>query len=237
VCVVDATNGDVTLAHVGAKLGATALNVQGNIASSEGQKGKTARLRFDSEAARIDDLLRLFSSAARPALVGPMTLRADVVVPPGDEPFLKKLALDGSFGIERANFTSAATQQKVDELSARARGEKPKDDGPPPNRVVSHLGGSVSLRGGVAKLTALTFAVPGANANGAGTYNVITHRIDVQGKISMDAGLAKAAGGIKSILLKPIELFLRKNRRGGSVVGVALTGTNSDPEFSLRLTK
>jgi hypothetical protein len=193
-------------------------------------------LQFRSKQARIDDLLHLFTRTPRPALAGPIVLRGVVVAPPGDAPFLRKLRLQGSFEIEGAGFTAPRTQNKVDEFSTRARGEQvEEEEGKYPDRVQSSLGGKVMLRDGVAQLSEAWFRVPGAIARGSGTYNVITKRVDLKGPLSLDASLSEAAGGIKSILLKPLELFLKKNGSGGAVVPVTVTGTASQPSFRMHL--
>jgi hypothetical protein len=71
------------------------------------------------------------------------------------------------------------------------------------------------------------FEVPGATARGGGTYDVISNQVNLKGALSRDVGLSQMTGGLKSILLKPLELFMRKNNRGGSVVPVSVTGTVS----------
>jgi hypothetical protein len=226
----------VILEDVEAEFLRTTLRVRGRVASEPGQPGKTATLRFNSDRARIEDLLRLFTSSPRPALAGPMVLRADVAAPPGDAPFLKKLRLDGGFRIRDAQFTAPGTQDKLHKLSARARGsevdEDAKDD---PENVSAHLKGSVALSDGIARLSDVSFEFSGATARGGGTYNVISKRVNLNGALSLRVALSEMTGGLKSILLKPLELFMRKNKQGGSIVPVSITGTPTRPVFKLHV--
>ena len=51
-------------------------------------------------------------------------MHAHVVLPPKQEPFLKRVQLQGDFTINGAEFTKRTTQEKLNELSSRARGQK-----------------------------------------------------------------------------------------------------------------
>jgi hypothetical protein len=237
-CTVNAVTGDVVLEAVEARFLGTMLRVDGRVASEPGKPGKTATLQFTADRARIEDLLRLFTSSPRPALSGPIMLRADVTAPPGDAPFLKRLRLNGGFQIQQAHFMTPGTRDKVDELSARARGEKPDKNGADgPGIVTANLRGTALLRGGVARLSDVVFEVPGATARGGGTFDVISKQVNLKGALSLDVGISEMTGGFKFILLKPVELFMRKNSRGGSVVPVVITGTASRPVFKWSLTR
>jgi hypothetical protein len=52
----------------------------------------------------------------------------------------------------------------------------------------------------------------------------------------MRATLSKAAGGIKSVILMPLDPFFKKNG-AGAIVPVRITGTYSHPVFKALLTK
>jgi hypothetical protein len=209
----------------------------GSLASEAGRQGKTLSLDLNSREARIQDLLRLFVKADPPPLNGPIIFRAHVVLPPGKEPFLKRVRLEGDFGIMDAQFTRPRTQGKVEELSERARGKKKnEEEEEDPEHTVSNLKGHVILRDGTAIFSNASFSVPGAFARMQGTYNLITQRINLYGTLAMQASLSKAAGGIKSILLKPLDPFFRKGH-AGAVIPVQITGTYSHPSFHVSLTK
>jgi hypothetical protein len=230
--LVNGLNGDVALQQVDARFLNTALIASGTIA---GEKGKTATIDFIGDRARIQDVLLLFTSGDSPALNGPVTLRARAVLPPGEGKFLRKLRFDATFGIEDARFTKAKTQAKVNELSARSRGQDTGEDEPTPTSVVSDLKGSVRMRDGVAHLSGVSFAVPGAQAMGAGQYNLLTKRVDLHGKIRMDATVSEASGGgLKSILLKPFNALF-KGKKADAVLPVSVTGYYPRPKFGVSL--
>jgi hypothetical protein len=217
----------------------THLSVVGAIQSEAGARGKTVALDFTSEQARIQDLLRLFTRDDRPALNGPIALRAHVELPPGSERFLRRLRLTGAFGIEDARWTRARTQTKINELSARARGDKEKlEDGGAQQleRVVSDLKGAVSMRNGVAVLSRVSFRVPGATATGGGTYDVISKHVNLRGTVSMAADASEAASGFKSILLRPFNrLFRRNKKQKGATLPVSVTGQYPHPRYRVGL--
>jgi hypothetical protein len=235
---VNGLSGDVLLESVEADFLETHLSVAGAIHTKAGEREKTVSLDFAGEQARIQDLLKLFTKAGEPALNGPIALRAHVELPPGDEAFLRRLRLDGVFGIDDARWTRARTQTKIDELSARARGDKKqlKDGGAQLERVVSDLKGTVSMRNGVAALSGVSFRVPGATATGGGTFDVIRKQLDLRGTVSMTADASQAASGIKSILLKPFDrLFRRDKKQKGATLPVSIVGEYPRPRYRVGL--
>jgi hypothetical protein len=109
------------------------------------------------------------------------------------------------------------------------------DDGVRPESVVSDLSGRVALRQGVAHCSDLGFRVPGATARGAGTYSLLTKRIDLSGSLAMEADLPHTTSGIKSVLLKPFSWFFDKKKGGGSIVAVRMTGVYPNPRIQMSL--
>src|SRR5205085_1622379 len=97
-----------------------------------------------------------------------------------------------------------------------------------PERVAEDLKSDIRLRDGIATLSSALFAVPGAVARGSGTYDVTTEAIDLRGKLAMKASLSKAASGVKSILLIPLDPFFKKDG-AGAILGVRISGTYSHP--------
>ena len=229
--VVNGTNGDVALEAVRARFLDTILDASGVIGGSD--NGKTVAISFTADQARIQDLMMLFTSADKPALNGPIIFRARAELPPGDGQFLRKLRLDGRFGIDDARFSKTRTQAKVNELSARSRGQDVREEEPPPQSVVSDLKGSVTMRNGIAHLTDVSFAVPGAVATGGGDYNLISKLIDLRGSVRMEAEASEAAGGFKGILLKPFNALFREQNRRGAVMPVSVIGRYPRPKFAV----
>jgi hypothetical protein len=234
--VVNALNVDVQIRQLEARFLRSALQVTGQVRDAESSRGKVAELEFISRSARIEDLLTVFTKADPPALYGPVALTARVRVPHGEQRFLRRLHMRGQFQIERAAFGKARTQVKVNELSSRARESDGDDEeeGSPPSKVTSRLAGAVALRDGVARLSDLTFEVPGAIARGEGSYNVITKRVDLRGTVAMQATLSEASSGIKSVILKPFDFLFRK-KHAAAVLPVSLTGFYPNPQFRVSL--
>ena len=229
---VDATHGDTFLERVDAHFGRTQAIVQGSVAGAQGSKGKAALLDLSSPRGRIEDILGMFVKEPRAPMSGPVSLRAKAEIPPGNEPFLEKVKLQGRFGIDQGTFSKPETQQDVNKLSAGARGED-KDD---PETVLSDLKGQVKLEGGVARFSDLSFGVPGAQAHLHGTYNIINHGIDLHGTMRVDTKISKTTSGIKALLLKVMDPFFKKKKKG-EVVSVHIGGTYEKPDFGLDLVK
>jgi hypothetical protein len=226
---VDPSNGDVVLHQVAAKVLQTLVVSQGSVAQHRDRDGKTAALDLAVHQGRIQDLLLMFVSEKQAPLSGAVSLKAKATVPPGEEPFLKKVQMTGSFGIENALFAKQDTQQDVGKLSASARGQTEEVNDP--ESVVSNLEGHVEVRDGVANFSELSFRVPGAVAHLHGTFNLITEKVDLRGILLMEATLPQATTGIKSFLLRALDPFLKKNRQGGAKFPISITGTYQKPEY------
>lgn len=229
---VDAIHGDTFLKQVDAHFGRTDVTTAGSIARVQGRKSKTALLELTSRRGRIEDILRLFVSEPRAPMSGPITLKAKVEIPPGDERFLEKIKLDGAFGIDDGTFSKAETQKNVNELSAGARGDKMEDA----ETVLTDLKGQVVLTGGIAKFSDLSFYIPGAKARMHGTFNLLNEKIDLHGFMKVDTKISKTTTGMKSFVLKVLDPIFKKKKKG-EVVPVHISGTYEHPQFGLDLTQ
>jgi hypothetical protein len=232
---VNGIKGDVAINSTRVRFLQTELQASGVVDKRGHQDGKTESVKIIGEKARIEDLLWLFTTSNPPALRGPIGLEADVVVPPGPQEFLRKLQLNGSFKIPAAQFLHTDTRKSVTKLSRRARGEKSKDNENAAENIPASFGARVALQNGLASLTDADFKTLGANASGYGTYNLLTKQIDLRGRLAMEASLSKAAGGIKSVLLIPLDPFFKKGN-AGAVLPIHVTGTYSHPSFHVSLT-
>lgn len=226
---VDAGNGDVTLDQVKARMVRTIVVSRGSVAGRPHEEGKTAALDLAVHSGRIQDLLLVFVSEKQAPINGLVSLKAKTIIPPGKKPFLQKVQMTGDFGIESALFAKEKTQQDLNKLSASARGQGDSNDDP--ERVVSELQGHVVVKDGVATFSDLSFRVPGAKAHLNGTFNLTTQKVDLRGVLFMEAKLPQATSGVKSFLLKAIDPFLKKNRRGGATIPVSITGTYQHPAY------
>ena len=236
--MVNGENGDTFLKQVTATFGKTTVWAEGGVAGETGQTGKTASLDLAAKDGRIQDILLFFTDSPRAPMSGIVSLRAKASVPPGPRPFLEKLELHGDFGIDAGSFTKSETQAGVNSLSKGAQGIKDnskgdKDEGDP-ETVLSDLKGHAVVKDGIARLSNLSFRVPGALAEMQGTYSLITEKIDLHGTLKTDAEVSKTTHGIKSLMLKVLDPFF-KNKRGGYVAPVKITGTYRHPLFGLDL--
>jgi hypothetical protein len=224
---VNGTTGETRLGQVAVQFLQTRLMVSGVV-------GKTTTLDFEGRQSHVQDLIRVFASSDEPGMRGPISFRARVVLPPSTAPFLRRVLLDGSFGIDDAKFRQR-TQDKIEKLSSRARGQ---DDDVRPANIDSDLQGHVRLRDGVAWFDRVRLRVPGAIAHGGGTFNLITKRVDLRGSVATQATLSEAAGGgIKSLLLKPLNVFFRdKKQNAGAVLPVRIVGTYPHARAQVSLT-
>jgi hypothetical protein len=228
---VDAIHGDTFLKRVDAHLWRTHVVAEGSIAGSPGGPGKTALIDLRASDGRIEDILRLFVKADRSPMSGSVTLQAKAELPPGEQSFLEKVKLQGRFGVGAGSFSKPDTQESVNKLSAGARGEKDTSD---PETVVTNLTGQVALQDGTARFADISFGVPGAASRLHGTYNLISHKIDLHGQLQVDTKMSNTTSGAKAILLKMMDPFFKKKRKG-EVLPVRISGTYEHPSFGLDL--
>ncbi len=243
---VDGANGDTFLNQVSSRFLKTTVISQGKIAGHTGQKGKTATIDLQAQNGRIEDVLRLFTQEPQPPMAGGLNFKGTAVLPPGPIRFLKKIELEGDFGISDSNFTHGATQEKVNQLSQSAktedleklksRNKEKENDNAPAPPVLSDLHGHVILKGGTATFSNLSFYIPGAHAQMHGTYSLISEKIDLHGTLKMDSDLSDTAHGVKAVMLKVLDPFFKK-KHGGSDVPVKVTGSYHNPSFGMDVGK
>ena len=166
-----------------------------------------------------------------PPLVGALSFRAKMDLPPRDVDVIEGLTLQGSFGIRGAEFAMQGVQQKIEKLSLRSRG---RHEDSTDERIVSDLTGSFVMHDAVAEFSRLSFSVPGARVQLEGEYGLVTEEIDFEGKLLMEVKVSKTQTGIKSILLKVVDPFL-KGKDAGTELPIRISGTRQEPKVGLRL--
>lgn len=229
---VDATRGDVTLQQVRAKMRDTEIVGQGTV-KPDSQHRRTATLDFTTQDGRIQDILFPFVHNPRSPINGVASFRGRVILPSGNEPFLRKVYLEADFGITRAHATSPKTQEQLNSASERARGHPDADA---PENVVSDLKGHVAMKDGVARFSKFSFTVPGALASMHGSYNVVDQRINLRGTLRLQAKVTDTTAGFKGFLLKAISPFIKRNKPQ-EPLPVAVTGTYTHPQYQVSITK
>jgi hypothetical protein len=125
-------------------------------------------------------------------------------------------------------------QDKVDMLSLRAQGA-PKMAKPGAEDVPSQMVGKFAMENGRLNLSDLLYTLPGGTVRLAGVYSLDGNEFDFSGKVRTDAKLSQmVASKWKSLLLKPVDPFFKKNGAGAEIP-VKVTGTKGAPKFGLDL--
>lgn len=231
---VDGTNGNTTLKNVIAHFDRTLALFKGTVKGRPGGQGKTVSLDLFAPHGRIEDLLDLFIAAKLPPMTGAVSLQAHLEVPPGTEPFVKRLQMTGDFGVDAGKFTNQETQDSINRLSEGSTNNK-KAEQENVETVMSDLKGHAALRDGIANFAHLSFRVPGATAWMQGTYGLTEpYPVDLHGKLLTDHPSA-AGSGFTSFLLKAMTPFLKK-RHGEKVLPFKMTGTYQKIAIGLDLT-
>jgi hypothetical protein len=228
---VDATNGDTHLHNVQSRFERTTVLSSGDVTGQPGQQGKTVALEMTVKDGRIDDLLRLIAEENKPSMTGSVSLHARIKVPPGPPGFLRKLDLEGDFGVARERFTNAAVEVPINRLTQSARGENKKQEAEDPETVLSNLKGHVSVKNGMATLSNVSFSAPGTLAQIRGTYNLLDKTMNLQGLLHTNGKLSDTTSGFKALVLKAVGPFLKK--KTVTVVPFTITGTSTQPLFTL----
>jgi len=228
---VSARSGDVQLNSIESRFWNTKVLWSGSVARQGSSKGRVADLQMHSETGRIEDLLRLFITAQKSPMTGVTSFKAHILLPSGNGPFLKKIQLQGDFGVDSGEFTKHETQKDVNKLSAEARSENPQDGA----TALSDLKGRVVLKDGLATFNYLSFTVPGAFAIMQGNYDLISERINLHGVLRLNSSLSNLASGPRSLLLKVLQPFFKRKSKG-SKVAFKITGVYEHPSIGVDLT-
>jgi hypothetical protein len=229
--LVDGSNGTTRLQLVEARLFNTGLRVTGAITNLDGPGRYDVQLMVEVTDGRIEDVLRLAIDSPEPLLMGDVTLRTSLVLPPGSSRVRDRIAMDGRFGLAGARFTDRDIQKRLDELSRRSQGQNKEIAA---SRVMTDLTGRFTVASGVLTLPRLTFGVPGASIELAGTYGFAHETIDFHGSLRMRATVSQAVGGFKSIFIRPFDFIFREGKTG-AVIPISITGTRQQPKMKANL--
>jgi hypothetical protein len=232
---LNALKGEVTAHSVHAHFEKTEIDGSGTIFSTPDRKGKETSFLLTSKGAEIQDLLWLFTRPDVPAMRGPITFKVQTVLPPGTLPFLRRIQMRGEFDLSQAEFLHADTDLSLRKMSERAQGKNWKTINLDAHPVLSSFDAQVVTADGTATLSHAEFKTPGATARGSGTFNLLDERLNFRGKIALQASLSRAAGGLKSVFLLPLDPFYKKGNAGAELP-VRITGTYQHPQFHVSLT-
>lgn len=225
---VDGTDGDTYLERVDATLNDTRIEASGRI---EGRVGVGGR-RIDLEIARIDgrieDLVRLAVDDASP-LAGDITSSATLRIDPGPDTVIRRMRSEGTFALDDLKITRSALQARINELSRRGRGDM---EAASAAAVRSRVAGRFSIDGGVIRIPAVRFLVPGAAIQLGGSYGLESERVDFRGRVRLAARASEMVDGWKSWMVKPLDPLLARDG-AGVIVPLSITGTRDAPQVDI----
>jgi hypothetical protein len=231
--IVDGTSGDTSLEPVEARLGGSDFTSSGTVVNVKGQ-GHIIDLEVNVPNGRIQDFLELAVKTTPVVMTGRLEMKTKLHIRPGDERVSKKIGLKGGFTLKQIHFTNPEVEDKVDMLSLRAQGD-PKDAKPGAEDVHSQMVGEFAMADGKLSFSKLDYALPGAEVNLAGVYSLNGDQFEFAGKVRTKAEVSQmVASKWKSILLRPVDPFFKKNGAGAEIP-VKVSGTKSAPKFGLDL--
>ncbi len=226
--IVDGTNGDTFLERVEARVVETLIVARGAVVRAKDVKGRRISLDVAIDDGRVEDVLKLAVRAPKPLMTGRMRLKTKLLLPAGDRDVMDRLELSGAVRLDQARFTSVNVQERVNTLSRRGKGDA-TGDGP---SVVSRLSGTFTLRDGRLTFATLSFGVPGAVVQIAGTYDLRRELLDFRGHLLLDAALAETTTGWKAVAARVAQPLFRRPG-GGSKLPIRISGPPEKPEFGL----
>lgn len=232
--IVDGTTGDTYLKPVRASFLHSSFTARGSIVrvNKPDAHGHDIELDVVLDHAVIEDLLRLGVRTNPPIMTGTVEMTTRLSLPQGEENIENRINLAGKFHVPAGHFTNPKVQSKLDSLSLRTQGKlKQFHDGDVANVPVD-LQGDFTLKDGVLSFSFLHFLVPGTHVDMAGNYSLDGQQFDFHGTARLTATVSQMMTGWKSILLKPVDPFFKKDG-AGTEVPIRITGTESEPHFGL----
>jgi hypothetical protein len=197
-------------------------------------KGHIIDLDVTVPNGRIQDFLQLGVKTTPVVMTGRLGMKTKLHIPPGKESVTRKIGLKGGFTLRQIHFTNPEVEDKVDMLSLRAQGD-PKQAKPGAEDVHSQMVGQFVLGGGKLTFSKLDYTLPGATVALTGEYSLDGDQFEFAGKMRTDAKVSQmVASKWKSILLKPVDPFFKKDGAGAEIP-VKISGTKSAPKFGLDL--
>jgi hypothetical protein len=230
--IVDGTDGDTYLDPVRATVLHSSFTAKGKIVRMSDPPGHDIELDVLLGHSIVEDLLTLGVKTDPPIMTGAVAMHTKLSLRPGDADVANRLNLAGSFHIPKGHFTNEKIQTRIDSLSLRSQGKPNRTQEPSDASVPSDLKGTFVLRQGVLSFSFLHFQIPGTHADVTGQYSLDGNTFDFHGTLRLDARLSQMTTGWKSILLKPVDPFFRKNG-AGTEIPFKITGTRDEPRFGL----
>jgi len=228
---VNGTDGDTYLHPVRATLGRSLIIAEGSVIRAATKQGHIIKLNISAPNARIQDVLSLAVKSDKPFMTGPARIKATLLIPPGKDRVLQKMILDGQVGLEDAEWSSPEIRDQLASLSRHAEGQPTNEEA---GSSVSDLQGDFRLERAIVQFRKLSFGVPGAQVNLAGSYDVGESKLDFKGQLRLKAKLSQTVTGKKSFFLKAVDPFFSKHGTG-TVLPITITGTREAPVFGVHV--
>lgn len=229
--IVDGTSGDTYLRPVKAKFLHSSLTASGSVVRTM-PRGHDIQLDVVLEHARIEDILRLGVRTEPAIMDGPLEMKTRLNLPPGQATVADRLKLNGTFHVPASHFTNEKVQGKLDSLSLISQGKPKEAREHMAENVSTDLQGTFTLDDGVLSFSLLHFLIPGTHIDMAGVYSLDGQTFDFHGTAKLQATVSHMTTGWKSVLLKPVDPFFRKDG-AGTEIPIKVTGTQSEPHFGL----
>ena len=230
--IVDGTDGDTYLDPVKARILSSSLTAKGKVTRVKIGHGHNIELNVGLNRANIQDLLWLGVKTNPPAVSGTVDMVTAMILPAGPDDVSDRLRLQGQFHLTDGSFSNQKLRTQVDALSLRGLGQPKLVAQASLLTVPTELRGQFVLSHRMLSFLSLHFHVPGTSADLSGKYSLDGSTFDFHGKLKTEASLSHMTTGWKSILLRPVDPFLRKHGNG-TEIPFKLTGTRSEPHFGL----
>lgn len=223
--LVNAINGDTILHSVQATFGRDQLDAHGHIGQQADGK-HAAVIELTCDHGRIEDTFYPFVESSRMPLVGNVAFQMHVVIPSGQQRFLKKIEVQSDFRIQDARFTNPETQSRLGKIAETHDQKQPNENS------LADLRGNVRLLNGIARFSKLSARDGNATAWLHGNYDLTNEHVDLHGQLTTEASLGNTTSGIKAVFAKALEPLFKKGSHR-KVVPVRISGTYRNPSFGL----
>jgi hypothetical protein len=230
--VVDGTSGNTYLRPVRATFLRSSLTANGSIVRVTSPHGHDINLDVVLDHAHIEDLLQLGVRTDPPYMTGAVEMKTKLNLPPGERSVADRLKLAGRFHVPEAHFSSEKVQSKLDSLSLISQGKPKQAHEHLDTHVPADLRGVFTLESGRLAFSFLHFLIPGTHVDMTGVYSLDGQTFDFHGTAKLQATLSEMTTGWKSILLKTVDPFFRKDG-AGTEIPIRISGTQAEPHFGL----
>ena len=231
--VFDLTSGNVLLPAISASFLRTTVKGTGSI--DRQPDGRHVSLDVHIRDGRNEDVITLLSQPKAP-FFSSMNLDSKIDIPPGTNSLIHRIHAVGRATLSGVLWTNPAIQAQMNSLSMRASGHADQAEDHPASIPLAYstMSGNFNLREASIAIDHLSYTLPGAAILMQGSYPLIAPELEFHGLVRTVASASHMETGIKSILLKPISPFLKKNG-AGMQVPISLTGSKTAPVLALDL--